>query len=881
MHVTQSTMLRKALSRALLFGSVATFSGWSASAVAATSAPTVSISQVPMTVAIPAHPQIMLALGNSQSMDGTLSGAIMTGSGSLGAAYAALNNSSSPVNFNYTVGAGFTPPVNLGTVVCTPAPCAAVTAATPAGTPASAPYTVTSGSNLVDNSPSRLNVAKAGITEILKNYIDSADFGLMDYSTSGLGEYETWVYQMSPAGGFVFTSNPGNSEYIANPCYGVNIVAPLANAVQTDCAALSTFYAGQSITTQPYILVGSSSDDPSINDVLYAPNGYAGPVCITYGGPSPLNPFTGYTLAQYENGSVLETYSHEVNACAPETGPTNAGFVPYSTQVMYEARGFGYYTSGESVAANATPLVAMTSSGATPTAASVATAIAAFTPYLAPETNSTGTSEVKAQATQSPIASLIASGKAYFSQHNPPSTNGCNAHRYIVLLTDGLPTMDLSGNSWPPLGSASASPSPTGYGVNVTFAANGAVASTNDQALTDVINQLTAAAAAGIQTYIIGMGAGVNTAANPTAAQTLTAMAIAGGTGNYFPAYSPQDVSNDLDLIIRTILQATQATASAAVNSTGLNTTSVVYQSQFTTSDYYQDWTGNLLAYPISPTTGVVNTQAPNWTAQAQLDALSPANRIIATWDPVAGAGTPFEWTAGTPTSGIASSTTLGQDLETFTPDTSGSDVLNYLRGSSAQEVRNGGQFRNRTHKLGDIVDSSPLYVGPPLASNQNPSYVTFAQANASRPPVVYVGANDGMLHAFDATTGNERFAFIPHGVWNNLVLLVNPYYNEQHHFFVNGSPTAADAKFSDGSWHTVLVSNEAQGGNSIFALDVTNPAGLTSEAALSAATLWEFTDGDMGDSFSIPVIANTNAGWVAFFGNGYDSPNSIPVLYA
>jgi len=104
-------------------------------------------------------------------------------------------------------------------------------------------------------------------------------------------------------------------------------------------------------------------------------------------------------------------------------------------------------------------------------------------------------------------------------------------------------------------------------------------------------------------------------------------MAIAGGTGSaspngYFAANSPQQVTNDLQIIITKILAATQSVASAAVNSTGLNTTSVVYQSQFLTSDAFQDWDGNLFAFPIS-STGAVNTGTPNaiWSAAVQLDA--------------------------------------------------------------------------------------------------------------------------------------------------------------------------------------------------------------------------------------------------------------------
>src|ERR1700758_785377 len=177
------------------------------------------ISQVPLTIAIPAHPQVVLAIGNSESMDGNLSGAIMTGSGSLPAAMNLLQASSSPLN--YTIPAGFTPPINPGNGVI-------------------APYTSPSGGHLVDNSPSRLNVAKGGIAAMLQTYMPYADFALIDYSLSGTNIYTTWVYEMSPPGGFVFTNSPSApNRYIPNPCFGYNKLAP-ANAVDTSCKAIDT-----------------------------------------------------------------------------------------------------------------------------------------------------------------------------------------------------------------------------------------------------------------------------------------------------------------------------------------------------------------------------------------------------------------------------------------------------------------------------------------------------------------------------------------------------------------------------------------------------------------------------------------------------------------
>ena len=824
--------------------------------------PATPVSQLPLTITIPAHPQILLAVANSESMDGNLSGAIMAGSGSLGTSFAGLNASSSPVNF--AIPAGFTPPVTPGAI-------------------GSAAYTVSVSGHRVDNSPSRLNVAKAGITAILNDFMASADFGLMTYSTNSTTLYDTWVYQMSPPGGFTFTSVAAPTGQVANPCFGINVSN--SDPVSQSCKQVNLHYPLQNILSQPYMNTSASSDDPSINDVLYASGVSA--VCLATGGASPASPYTGYTLAQFNAGgfSVHEAYGSGVNSCALDTGPTNAGFVPFSTEVMYEQRGFGYGANQDP--GTGAVLVGMKTAGATPTAMSVTTALNFFLPLLNPETDG-GTPEIKALAGQSPMAGLMNGALSYYTTVNPASSNGCAPHRYVILVTDGLPTYDLAGRSWPPLGSAAA----TGYGVSATFSpVDNSLVSTNDQALTDVITKLTALNAAGIQTYIVGLGAGVDPSLNHTAAQTLTAMAVAGGTGDYFAATDPTSLTNDLQSILGTILAATQSVASVAVNSTGLSTNSVVYQSQFVTSDVEQDWTGNLFAFSVN-SSGVVDTLPADalWAAATKLDAQNwvaggtPNGRNIATYDPKVNHGIPFEWNPSTTaTSGIAPSaaTTLGPELTTFTADTNGQDVLNYLRGNKSQEKQNGGQFRNRTHLLGDIVFSNPAYVAGPSANNLTSSYLAFAAAHASRPPVIYVGANDGMLHAFDAVTGNERFAYIPRGVYGNLINLVSPFYNSRHLFFVDGSPQVADVQFSDTTWHSVLFGNEGAGGNSLFAIDVTDPTTLNSEAAVASAVLWDFTDIDMGLGFANPQLANTSAGTFLFAGNGYDSTNEKPFLYA
>lgn len=841
-----STRLKAVLTSALL-----------SLAATASSAPTLTIPQIPLIMASPIHPQILIAIGNSESMDGDLSGAIMTGSGALVTALSSLSNSSSPTN--YLVPAGFTPPIQ---------------AANGSGL---APYTVTQSGNLVDNSASRLNMAKAGVQAIIQAYMASSDFALEVYNTSSAQVYNTWVYYMSPQNSnFTFTSTPvAGNTYVANPCYNY---ASASATIKTNCTAIATYFGGTTVTSSTYMQVGATSDAPSINDVLYAGSGFPG-VFLTYTGPTPTTPYPpNFSLANYNSGNVLIKYSQSqpTSVGSFSTSPTNAGFVPYSKQVIYSQRGFGY--NGSQSATSGTIAVPMTTAGTNPTATSINNAITVFKPFLRPETNSSSTNEIKAAATQSPVAGLLATAKTYLSALSTTSGNGCPQKKYVILISDGLPTEDLNGKAWPPLGSAAA----TGYNVTATFNADGSLNSTNCQALTDAITNITALQKLGIPTYIIGLGAGVNPSLNPQAAATLTAMAVAGGTTNYYPATDSTSLVNNLNSIMIAIQNGSFTTSAAAVSSTQLSNNSVEYIANFISSDTpYQDWTGNLIAMPLSPVTGIP-TGSINWKAQPLLDSLVAGsgwstNRFLATWNPSTHAGVPFQW------ANISSA----QQTLLQPSDLLGQNRLQYLRGNTALELRNGGAFRNRSHILGDIIDSQVIYVGKPSAPYSNTSYSAFAKAQADRTAMLYVGANDGILHAFNATTGNEMFGFIPNGVFNNLANLTSPLYNLSHLYFVDGSPQSADVQFTDSSWHTLLVGGENAGGTSIYALDISNPQALSTEAKLAQAVLWEFTDADMGLSYSQPQIAKIGlinadpANFAVFFGNGYNNPNNTSVLYA
>jgi Tfp pilus tip-associated adhesin PilY1 len=218
-----------------------------------------------------------------------------------------------------------------------------------------------------------------------------------------------------------------------------------------------------------------------------------------------------------------------------------------------------------------------------------------------------------------------------------------------------------------------------------------------------------------------------------------------------------------------------------------------------------------------------------------------------------------------------------------------GPQRLQWLRGNAANESATCGgctpAFRSRpTSKLGDIIHSAPSYVAGPAApypdSIESSPYSTFAVANANRAPMIYVGSNDGMLHAFVASNGREALAYVPTSVYKNLSGLTTQSLSSvagepvAHHYQVDGSPTITDVYYG-GSWHTLLAGGLGAGGQGIYVLDVTDPSAFT-QANASGIVRWEFSDADdtdMGYTFAQPLLVKTNNGrWSVIVGNGYNN---------
>ncbi|HET8699838.1 MAG TPA: PilC/PilY family type IV pilus protein, partial [Gammaproteobacteria bacterium] len=227
------------------------------------------------------------------------------------------------------------------------------------------------------------------------------------------------------------------------------------------------------------------------------------------------------------------------------------------------------------------------------------------------------------------------------------------------------------------------------------------------------------------------------------------------------------------------------------------------------------------------------------------------------------------------------------------TADTFGDERVLWLRGDTSQEQRNGGVFRNRAVALGDIINSDPQFAGaqnfaynalPSTAPGQS-TYTAYrlskinTTTGAVLKPMVYVGANDGMLHGFDANTGVERFAYVPSALIPKLPQLMDLGYPSRHQYFMDGQMTIGDAYLNRAGtdrWATVLVGTTGAGARQVFALDVIDP-----HAFGAGNVMWEYSDADLGYPLGTPTVGRMADGtWVAVFGNGYNSDNRKAVLY-
>ena len=361
-----------------------------------------------------------------------------------------------------------------------------------------------------------------------------------------------------------------------------------------------------------------------------------------------------------------------------------------------------------------------------------------------------------------------------------------------------------------------------------------------------------------------------------------------GQPDNYVLANRPDKMINALKNAFEKIDEADLSVTALSSNSTSLNSSTRLYQARFNNGS----WDGDLLSYSIDPVTGLVGS-LPDWKASEQMPNWNA--RKIFTYNPtLSGAkGVKFRW--GRISSAQKAMLEPRAELGISAGISDRQKMLQYIRGNRDWEKQASGKFRNRNHfgdtnshsHLGDIVNSSPAYVSDEyygydeLTGTEGSSYVTF-QNGLSRVPMLYVGGNDGMLHGFNAETGQEKFAYIPNAIMSNLKELADPLYT--HQYFVDGSPHVGDAYFGSSTWKTVLVNSLGAGGKAIFALDVTDPDDFVESSFNGSKVLWELSDSEDSDIGNIlgqaSIVRLNNGSWAAVFGNGYDSTDKKASLF-
>ncbi|MDR2187706.1 MAG: hypothetical protein LBE62_06590 [Azonexus sp.] len=351
-------------------------------------------------------------------------------------------------------------------------------------------------------------------------------------------------------------------------------------------------------------------------------------------------------------------------------------------------------------------------------------------------------------------------------------------------------------------------------------------------------------------TFTVGFA--VDNAVLPSAAKV--------GGGKYYNANNEVELTAALNDAVASIGNVvSNASGGPAANGATLSTADKMFLPVF----HPTGWYGELRCFKLDAQGNATGACAPN--AGAVFPA--PAERNIVTANVVAGVTNPFAFTADN----VNKMTTEQKNaLGPNTPEQK--EVINFIRGEEGIDG-----FRTRPDGLlGDIVDGKPLTIGVPGGQTTDNAYADFTTAHHTR-GMVFIGANDGMLHGFTTSNMTEIFGFVPSPVYPKLKTLTAINYGgpvTPHVYHVNGALRQQDLKLS-GGWMTLLVGGLAQGGQGWFALNATNPTTL---ADPDTAVKWEFTDKsdpDLGYTFGIPVIYNvrtstTDAVPVVLLPNGY-----------
>ncbi|MCC8493102.1 pilus assembly protein [Xanthomonas hortorum pv. gardneri] len=387
--------------------------------------------------------------------------------------------------------------------------------------------------------------------------------------------------------------------------------------------------------------------------------------------------------------------------------------------------------------------------------------------------------------------------------------------------------------------------------------------------------------------------------------------------GEFINAKSPAEVAGAMRRVLSAAGAPNSPSGTLALTGARIGAGSLTVAPEYQIKNNGTDWSSKLKATQVSVDPDTREARfTPFWEASAQIAQMSLTARNVFFND--GNNVRKFDETTITLSGLCGLSRTLypGQTLclekDLTDLEATASTAAGYLLGDQSGEVQRNGRLRDRTTVLGDIINSAPLISSPiddfgyrALGGTLGTAYTSYLNSKrANQSYMVYAGANDGMLHAFDGgmngsgsvtgSGGRERFAYIPATSYGHMGNLLLPYQASKgvapsfdHRYFVDGPLAVGDAYYN-GGWKTTLVGTTGAGGRGAFALDITNPSAFG-----SASRLWEINDlsGDatvrsnIGHVLGKPVIvpvraANGAVSWKAIFGNGYDSASGKTVLF-
>ena len=326
-----------------------------------------------------------------------------------------------------------------------------------------------------------------------------------------------------------------------------------------------------------------------------------------------------------------------------------------------------------------------------------------------------------------------------------------------------------------------------------------------------------------IKTFAVGLALG-------SSSTNYTNLAVAGGTKVPLYASNEQELLAALTDAIKQVISSTLTFSAPAVTSE-ITKDNFIYQSTFSYAPNKQ-WEGSLKKYKLNADSTIGNLE---WDAGTKLNSKSASSRQL--------------WTVGLSGTGLNNfTTTYRSELkDRFQSSLASSDdqvdkLINFVRGIDTYDQDADGNTSEERHKLSDIYHSQISIVGPPASSIDYTSiyedsyyratnnYINFTGGGtcgggcANRREIILAGSNAGILHAFDTSTGEELWGFIPPSMLSKLPKIISSTANVTNAIFgVDGSPVVKDIYYG-GAWRTIVLTGLGRGGNSYFALDITNP---------------------------------------------------------